>query len=74
MSVILLWLEFEMKVFANLGFRSASGLFSTPVPKERKDKTVEERKISALAKRKATSVKERQAPSVCIVYKPAQDQ
>jgi hypothetical protein len=50
-------LEFEMKVFANLGFRSASGLFSTPVPKERKDKTAEERKISALAKRKATSVK-----------------
>jgi hypothetical protein len=67
-------LEFEMKVFANLGFRSASGLFSTPVPKERKDKTVEERKISALAKRKATSVKERHAPSACIVYKPAQDQ
>lgn len=63
-----------MKVFANLGFRSASGMFSAPVPKERKDKTAEERKISALAKRKATSVKARQAPSVCIVYKPAQDQ
>ncbi len=53
-----------MKVFANLGFRSANGVFSTTAPKVQ---TKEEKKISNIAKRPASRVRADRKPSPCVV-------